>query len=447
MFLSEIFQSIFNFLANNFELFIFVYFITAFIYFVFLLIIFYVDLLNKKFLPSAFMHLVHFVIIFGVTLSVLTSLYIYWINYQNPLTTLIKFPEDVLVNTNWVKDEEMLYFIDARELKTIRMDGRDPRTLFKADSDIKEYHFSPDGKFLLIVTDNNLNLLDLRTKKSQAIDEIHTGEFKGAISGIQWAPHSRAFVYGKSLWSGYGSQDLLIMYDLKTQEKKSMPTPPRKTSGLYWDKIGENLYFLQYDLVKETEVYPYRIKVIRIPVQSWTTEFVAQSASKGTVAPMENLLAYGIDLALDQARVSFTSSSPKEFWVSEKKMRVGIDSKDFLYLIRKNWFRKRLFQIPRDALPEHVADMHRYQYQGGPLTISQIRWLPGSRYILMIHRDMGALILDPLQGKMGRLLAVHGGTFGWYQKEPLPSQKDFGEEFDPMNYFRDVQKRLLPWLQ
>ena len=91
---------------------------------------------------------------------------------------------------------------------------------------------------------------------------------------------------------------------------------------------------------------------------------------------------------------------------------VGVDQEDYFYYVPLRWFRKRLFKIPREPLSTAIP---RYQYKGGSLVISRIRWLPGGRYVMMDHKFWGTMILEPSTGKVGLLVQAQGHTFGWYQ--------------------------------
>jgi len=98
--------------------------------------------------------------------------------------------------------------------------------------------------------------------------------------------------------------------------------------------------------------------------------------------------------------------------MSAKGNSIGIDAEDYLFYVPSKWFRKRLFKVPREL---RYTEIPRHQYRGGDLVIDHIRWLPGDRYVIMEHRYLGVLILDPKTGKVGYLLQAHGNTFGWYQ--------------------------------
>src|SRR6185295_4247646 len=79
----------------------------------------------------------------------------------------------------------------------------------------------------------------------------------------------------------------------------------------------------------------------------------------------------------------------------------------------KKWFRQRLFKVRRRPVPQEGPVKH-YQYQGGDLTISNVRWLPDGRYVVMEQYDLGVLLLDPFKNKLGQLLEKRGHSFGWF---------------------------------
>jgi len=62
-----------------------------------------------------------------------------------------------------------------------------------------------------------------------------------------------------------------------------------------------------------------------------------------------------------------------------------------------------------------LSKLPRHQYKGGNLVVDQIRWIPGGRYVIMQHQDLGVLVLEPSTGKVGLLVHAVGENFGWYK--------------------------------
>ncbi len=342
--------------------------------------------------------------------------YIFWYNYHHP-APIVQFPGDIEPHTHWVRDNLRIYFIDGNKFLTVRVNGRDKEELFHADDSIKEYHLSPKGKHILVSTLKELHLIDLGTGRSTLIDSLEgedsPEEIKGAISGVRWAPDGQKFCYDVARWSRYSSQDRLYIYDLSGEKKMMIQTPTRRISSVYWDKDSQNLYYLRHE-AKDTSVHAYSfdVRVFRIPLATLQPEFVIGIPHDQSGIPIENLSIRGIDLSLEGDALSFNPSIPREFLVSQKGQSLGIDADGYLYFVPNRWFRKRLFKIPREP---DISQMPRHQYKGGDFVIGQIRWIPGSRYVIMQHRYLGVLILEPATRNVGLLVEANGHTLGWYE--------------------------------
>ena len=348
--------------------------------------------------------------------------YLYWKNYEKPAPKL-HLDQHVLSGTKWVKDNTRIYFIDDVALRSIKINDRDSETVFSGSDPIKEYHFSPDGKHLVVLTQRGLFLVNRKTKKSEPIDalkELVDGEeqeksetAKGSISGIQWAPDSQKFVYEIARWSKFSTQDSVYLYDLQEKKKRMVKSPARRISSLYWDRQSANLYYLYYKAKDPShDVSVYEVTVFRIPVITLVPELIVRVPVDEASVPIENLNLRDIDLFLDGDRLSFGGSNKESDLISQKGSSLGIDGDDYLYFMRSKWFCKRLYKIPREP---RNTDVPRYQYKGGDLVLDHIRWIPGGRYVIMEHRYWGVLILEPSTGKVGLLIRANGHTFGWYQ--------------------------------
>ncbi|MBN1870468.1 MAG: hypothetical protein JW847_07845 [Candidatus Omnitrophica bacterium] len=415
-----------NFLSGHFEL---VIAINGAILFSYLAVMIFVRMREINFLAiwRLVFRKIPFVIVVGGQ-CVLFIIYgqLYWANYKKPAPEL-HLEQHVAATTQWVKDDTWLYFVDGHMLRAIRINDRDVQDVFSASDPVKEYHFSPDGKYIAVLTQKDLFLLEGQTKRSEQIDSLkdyvdakapkEDATVKGTISGIRWAPDSRKFIYEKAWWSQFSSQDNVYLYDLREKKKKMIQSPTRRISSLYWDVQSQNLYYLYHESKDPSDRLPaYEVAVFRVPLATDVPELIVRIPSEEASVPIENLNLRGIDLYLNGNRLSFGVPGKENDLVSEKGSSLGIDEEDYLYYVNSEWFRKRLYKIPRDV---GVADMSRYQYKGGDLVIDHIRWIPGGRYAVMEHRYWGILILEPATGKIGLLIRANGHSFGWYRKPAL----------------------------
>jgi len=412
-----VFERVIGFLSNYFELTVYV---GASLWVLFFLLLFALrlkDVSARTFFYSTLRAIFLMGILIGQVALLIVSGYLYWENYERPAPKL-DFSWDISASTNWVKDDARIYFIDNRKLRSIKINNRDSEDVFSGDDPIKEYHFSPDGKYLVILTEKELFLLDRTTKDSLRIDtlgplESEEGAAKGSISGIQWAPDSQKVVYEITRWSKFSMQDNVYVYDIKNKTRKVIRSPTRRISSLYWDRQSDNLYYLYHE-AQDTSLRAtaFEVKVFRIPLATLTPEFVAKISRETSSVPIENLKLRDIDLFLEGDKFSFGRAGSENQLVSEKGASIGIDEDDYLYFTPAKWFRKRLYKVSREP---RITDIDRYQYKGGDLEIDHIRWIPGGRYVIMEHRYWGVLIMEPFTGKVGLLIQANGRAFGWYQ--------------------------------
>ena len=416
------FGRIISFLSDHFELLITIN-LSVLISFVAVLVVLNATDANFwKHFYEAFKKVLYLVVIVGQLVLIGMYGYLYWKNYQRPAPEL-HLDDHVLASTQWVRSDKRVYFIDGVTLQSIKINGQGSENVFSGSDPVRAYHFSPDGKHIVIRTQKDLFLVDRETKQSEHIDTLKglvddealkkSGSVKSSISGIQWAPDSQKFVYEIARWSKFSTQDSVHLYDLQKKKKKTVQSPVRRISSLYWDKQSDNLYYFYHEARGPShQVSAYEVTVFRIPLATLVPELIARIPSEDSSVPVENLNLRGIDLFLDGDKFSFGDSNKESDLVSDKGTLLGVDDNDSLYFVNSKWFRKRLYKIPREP---RNADIALYQYGGGDLVVDHIRWIPGGRYVIMEHRYWGVLILEPSTGKIGLLIRASGHTFGWYQ--------------------------------
>lgn len=420
------FEKIVTFLSNHFEFLIYINVSLAVLLILVFVAVKLSDIKARKFLHAAIRGVLYTVIIVGQITFFTILGYLYWKNYQKPVPE-IEFTENITATTHWVKGNLRIYFINDNILRSVKINGQDKEDVFQANKPIKEYYFSPDGFYLLVLTQNDLFLVDRASKKDWHIDSLNRtdmeknkeekGSVDGSISGIQWAPDSQKFVYEISRWSKYATQDNVYIYTIKGRSKRSIKSPTRRISSLYWGRHDNHLYFLRHE-AQDPSIHfsAFEVKVFRIPLATLTPELVAQIPFEKFSVPIESLNLRGIELFFGGAKLSFGRPGGEDQMVSEKGAVIGVDEDDYLYAVNTKWFRKRLFRIPREISDGSTT---RYHYKGGDLVIDHIRWIPGGRYVVMEHKYWGVLILEPSTGKIGSLIQAHGRAFGWYQRSEI----------------------------
>jgi len=354
--------------------------------------------------------------IFGIIVLYSLAIFIYWVNYHFPADSSF-FEKHLVYDTQWVKNETLIYYIKDNELKNIRINEDTPQTIFKDKYPIMEYVFSPNGRYMLIASSKNLYLLELVNKQTKLIDSIEVSgagadSVQGVINGLRWAPNSEKFCYEISQWSQISSRNNIYFYDLVSEHKVSLPNPARKISSPYWDMDSKDLYYLKYESLDVTySPYPYDIKVVKIYLDTLKSEVVAKIPADNLRIPIENLKIRDIKLFLDGGKLSFGRNEERQLIKSDRGSIIGIDKEDSLYYIKHGWFQKRLFKVKRKT---DIFGDYRYKSKPGDLEIDNIVWAPGNRYILLHHRYYGVIVLDPVWVRIGLLTYEHGRAFGWY---------------------------------
>jgi len=409
-----------TFLSNHFEIIIYVNCSLAGLFLLGYFGVKFSDEATRKLYGGRIKNVLISAVILGQIVFLGVSVFLYWKNYK---VTAPQIPTigDALPTTYWVHDDVRVYFIDQNHLRSIKINGKDLKDVFSADSAIKQYIFSPDGKYIAIVSENQIYLVNRLTKGSESIDQLfsdeqlkkkRSGSIEGSIGNIQWSPDSQKFVYEMARWSKFATQDQIYIYSVVNRDKKSIRSPTRKISSLYWGKSDGHLYFIQHEAQDTSENGDaFKVRVFRIPLTTLTPEFVTHIPFESFSIPIENLNLRDIQLYFDGAKFSFGPSFTKNHAVSENGSIIGIDEEDYLYVVNSKWFRKRLYSIPRDI---DDVDAYRYHHKGGDLIIDDIQWVPGGRYVIMEHKYWGVVILEPSTGKIGLLIQANGRSFGWH---------------------------------
>ncbi len=412
-FINPFFQAI----NNNFEIFLIIFIVLILTLLLSLALAKFRVLVFLGYLPEILKAILLKIVILGQFALLIGLMGVYWINYQ-VAAELIKIPDNVLVSTDWVSLKIPIYFIEKNQLHRINANGSNHRIVFKAETPLKEYIFSPDGRYLVIVSEKDVFLHDQETQNTEKVDTIGNiigseDDLNGVIRGVRWAKDSQKFCYEIHRWSKYSSQSNLYVFDLKDDIRKSVISPGRKISSVYWSRSSDSLYYI-YNEALDTSVrgYPFEVKVYRIDLVEMKPKLVTAFPYQEATVPTDSLALRDIQLYLDNHKYEFGRAVKENALMSAEGPSVGIDQNDHLFYVRHRWFRKRLFKIARYKVDYIDSE---YQKKGGELMIQHISWLPGGRYIIMEHKTIGILILEPQTKRIGRLYKSQGYAFGWYK--------------------------------
>ncbi len=291
-----------------------------------------------------------------------------------------EFSDKIEPITDWVKDQVTIYFVKDKNLVTIKADGTKQRVIFTAEDQIKEYHFSPDGRYLGLITENNLYLLDRPHQKAELVDTIKKpslagdSQFKGVINGVRFDPVSQKFCYRLALWSSYSSLDRWFIYDIKSKEKKIIKSPTRRIPSLRWDQSGENLYYAWFDAL-DTTIHgnPFEVRIFKIPLTTLEPELILKFLYKEGKLPLDNLALRNINLFVEDKQLAFGRVGLKDDPIeSQKGFKVKIDSDDQMYFSRKSPLRSRIYKLLH--IPEE-GDIPINPYKEERFALKSLKWL------------------------------------------------------------------------
>ncbi len=352
-------------------------------------------------------------LLFGSALTIT----IWWNNYNSPFINF-DLHDEISTNVDWVDEDLTVYIVNENELLGVKANGTGQHSVFTSDEKIRDFQFSPDGRYMLIATYKKLFLFDRDSTEQQLIDAVDLDKqnknLKGTISGIRWAPNSRYFVYELARWSKYGSKDEIFVYDLEDGSRQTISSPKRKLSTLYWSMDSQSLYYLKSDSqeLDEREII-YKIKIYRIDIDDYKIDFVADIRTDDSKFPQHHFDMLGIDLYQPEDILTFGRVGEIGILKSPKGAEVGIDSRHFFYY-KAGWFRKRLFKVSRDVDTSKKPTMLNTY---GEHILRQIRWTPSGDYVIMDHPYWGILVLDPKKRKIGQLYPYEVSAYGWFSKK------------------------------
>jgi len=408
-------NEILNFLTTHFEIIIAlnVYWVLGLLVVVFVLRVRDIRLAQiQKFFKS----FLQYILLFGQVLLLIVFAAVSLTNYT-PKEKL-DFSAQILGDTQWVKDRLKIYYIAGNSLKAIQADGQGDSEVFRAPGSIREYHFSPGGQALIVVTETDIYYCDLLKKSNQRIDSLGlpaTGAdavAEGVIDGVQWSPDGTKIVYRLAKWSRVASQEQWWVYRFPQQDRIKIQSAARPINALMWDTNSQALYYSWFDALDPSEyANPYEVKVYKIDLSMPTPVLVLKFPFPEATLTLDHLALRGIDVFAGNEERSFGRAGKKHFsTVSYQGAEIGIDEDDMLYYRPGQWWRSYLYEIPRES---RAGDFPRYEYKGGDLVIRDFRWFPSGRYVIMEHSFFGILILHPSTGKIGILINERGSAFGW----------------------------------
>lgn len=352
--------------------------------------------------------------------------------YQHAFRSIVNwvFPVDELLarggmekvitlDTNWVSGAETVLYTLDNQLYSVLTNGKDRRLRYTAKGRIGQAIFSSNGKWVLLKTEQEAVIYNLKDNKAL---NLHTISFDGIVSsgatikigGLQWSPDNQKICFFVEKSSRVATQSQWFVYDIKSKIKTVIPLGARQHSFLMWAEDSQRLYFNQ--VVSNSYVIKkkkYRIKWFEVPLEKVTVHFVAELFSENTYVSKNILKKKGIHVFYPDKLMRFESPQPfiqtgrivspsgKSLWINKK-----------LQLCYESAYRVRYSLLGLSFLHEYL----NFPPKGreNELVVQELRWLPSEKYVLLRHYTHGLLVLYPIKRRVGVLVSDDVGVFGVY---------------------------------
>jgi len=292
-----------------------------------------------------------FLVFVGEAVLVLLLCMVFIDNYrpQDPLD----LSAHVQGNTHWVEDPLTIYYIEENDLLSISAQGTNRQVVYRAETPVRSYHFSPDGHLLLVTTGKKLVMLDLDDKSEQSIDQIggigasQDAVVKGAFDGVRFSPNGDKFCYRKAAWTRFSSVENWKVYDVRSKKHQVIRNPTRPMNALIWGEQGDRLFFTWFEALDTTRhANPFRIKIYEILLSDLKPRLATEFLFDQPKAPEEYLASIrDVPIYVAERQLSFGKARDISYsMTSTQGARIGIDNEDHLYFIKNQ--RCHLFPSP-----------------------------------------------------------------------------------------------------
>lgn len=342
-----------------------------------------------------------------------------WVFPADELLARDGMEKAITLDTEWVSKPETVFYTLGNQLYSVLTNGKDRRLRYTAEGEIVKAVFSPDGKWVLVKTDQEAVAYNLEKDGALSIYKI---SFEGVLSkdakikigGIQWSPDNKKICFFVEKSSRVSTQSQWFIYDIKSKTETTVPLGAQQISFLMWAKDSQRLYFDQVvSRPKDRYGKAYRIKWFEIPLKTLTPHFVDEFLTENTYASKDELIQKGIHVFYPDKLLRFESAQP--FF---RKRRVVSPSGKSLW-INKRWqlcyesaYRVRYCLLGVSSLRGYL----NFPPKGreNELVIQDLRWLPSEKYVLLRHYTHGLLVLYPIKRRIGVLVNENVGIFGAY---------------------------------
>ncbi len=172
------------------------------------------------------------IVTWGIYVLIFMGGYVFWLeyqkNHQDELSRRLK------PDTRWVMNKFPVYFASGNKFGRINLDGSDLKIFYKASFPVQEFIFSPDGRYVAIITSGDLLVYDQKLDQIEPVQGLGSlvkeQAAKGLIQTLQWSSDSQKFCYELSRWSQVAWADQFYVYDLQDKQKKMIPTSKKNLS-------------------------------------------------------------------------------------------------------------------------------------------------------------------------------------------------------------------------
>ena len=137
------------------------------------------------------------IVTLGILAMLTVTVYIAWIEFQRLFHTELE--SRLIPDTRWTIHNFRMYFSSGKKFGTVNIDGSDRKILYTALTPVEEFIFSPDGKYIAIVTKGDILLYDCQKDQIDPIynlgSMVKEDVAHGLVRGVQWFSDSRKFCF------------------------------------------------------------------------------------------------------------------------------------------------------------------------------------------------------------------------------------------------------------
>lgn len=295
------------------------------------------------------------------------------------------------------EDKFMVYFIgkNGKQLNEMNVYGKSCSSILKTESQIRGYYFSPDGRYILVLSKEEIYLFDTKTQKSNLLDYLKDGN----IMRAGWSPKNKHFFY---LNLNYPKGWQLFMSDLEGEKKI---VSAGGIERVFFDSNSNFLYIFESYKIENPEdpMENLKVKLIKVNIFNKLEKTTLEENIKWGASWIYDKVIQKLNIQRFKDKYFF-SSQPADWSresVTEKGDKIVVRRERVIYENLDDGISKVILKLPCDWL------------KGLPASCD-VRWLPDRNHAL-VNFNNKIYIFDLTLLKATKI--ADGKGCGWYEEK------------------------------